>query len=79
MIDERALHLYAVARTVIPIGQLLRVLADPVRGSDGRETLYTLEVTGSRGDKRFFGVHSSTLRQVDDKRLAVEIAGAYFG
>lgn len=76
MIDDRQLHLYAVARTVIPIGQLLRVLADPTSGG---ATLYTLEVTGTGGEKRYFGVHSSTLQTVDDKRLAVEIAGAYFG
>lgn len=71
MTDEQ-IHLYAVARTVVPTDTRISTLAEPVAGNG---TLYTLTIWA--GDqRRWFAIHSSSLRQVDDKRLAVEIAGA---
>lgn len=74
-VDEQ-LHLYAVARTAIPLGQLVRILAEPVAG--GMKILYTLETTDERdGDQRTFAILSSSIRGVDDKRLRLEIEAAW--
>lgn len=82
MIDERQLHLYAVARTAIPIGQLLRVMAEPTKGhGKNRGIMYTLEVRPEEGNvpPRWLAVHSSTLDDVDDRRLRLEIEQTYSG
>lgn len=59
MTDEQ-IRLYAIARVVAPKGSRISTIADPTTGG---ETIYTVVV--DRGEhRRWFAVHSTTLRQV---------------
>jgi hypothetical protein len=77
VVDEQ-IRLDAIARVVLPLEYGLTTMREPVAGIRG-EWIYTLELRASRRGwpDRWLAVHSSVVRQLDDRRLGLEIADAF--
>lgn len=68
------IHLYAVARCVVPIGTGLSTIREPIIGPRNN-ALYTL-VLWNGNERRWLAIASSDLRRLDDERLRYLIASS---